>query len=310
MGPTWQVLFSALVFVGVLLAVTLLRSSLQARHAAQRAQLRHRVGHMLDDPRLLQARSDTPLGALGAWLGATLDRAGDPRTVPRLLLACMLWGAVATFGTLWLIPGPGGAAGVLFMSLPVLLLRARGRERSEALSRQLPDAMDLIARAMRAGHAFSDALRQSAPELPAPVGDELARVSEQHRLGVEMREALETLLARNPDNFDLRLMTSAVMLQRETGGNLIETLDALGSTMRERQVFQGKVEALTAEVRLSAVILTLLPFFVAGLILLVRPGYLTPLVTTALGRGMLAGGGLSLLIGVGVMRKLSQVEAA
>ena len=107
----------------------------------------------------------------------------------------------------------------------------------------------------------------------------------------------------------MRLFVSAVLLQRETGGNLVEMLDNLGQTIRDRLVFQDKVRALTAEVRLSAAVLTGMPFLVAGVIFFVQPDYLRPLIETPLGRGLLLAGGCALIAGAWMMRLVSRVEA-
>ena len=114
---------------------------------------------------------------------------------------------------------------------------------------------------------------------------------------------------RNPHNFDLRIVVSATLLQRETGGNLIEILSNIATTIRGRFIFKGKVRALTAEVRTSAFILGALPFVVAGSLMVLRPGYLVPLMTEPTGRTMLLICGTLFGSGVLLMRSLSQVEA-
>jgi tight adherence protein B len=126
---------------------------------------------------------------------------------------------------------------------------------------------------------------------------------------MELRPCLESLLRRVPHCFELRLLVGAVLLNRETGGNLVEILDRLADTVRERLVFEGKVRALTAEVRVSAIILSFMPFAAAAVLTWVDATYLLPLTEPGLGRTMLFGATLSMVAGMLLMRRLAQVEA-
>ncbi len=307
----FQVFFALTVFVGTMLAVTLGWWALRVRTEARRMQLAQRVGSVTAEDKVLRLRQiEGDSWGLAGHLAAQLRQAGDLRTPTQLLVRMILLGGAGLLLSLWLLDGPAGPIGAVLTLAPYLSVRLRASQRSERLTEQLPDAMDLIARTLRAGQAFSQALRASAHELPSPIGDELAHVSEEHRLGRDLRACLEALLQRNPENWEMRLFVSSVLLQRETGGNLVEMLDHLATTIRERIVFLGKVQALTAEVRLSARILGLLPFFVAGVILLMRPTYLSPLFQTELGNTMVLGGVISLALGALAMRRLAAVEAA
>ncbi len=307
----FQVFFALTIFVGSMLAITLGWWAVRVRSEARRLQLARRVGNESEVGKVLKLRQiEGDAWGLPGHLGAQLRQAGDLRTPTQLLVRMVLLGGGGLLATLWLLDGPAGAVGAVLAAIPYVSVRVKASQRSDRLTEQLPDAMDLIARTLRAGQAFSQALRASAQELPSPIGDELAQVSEEHRLGRDLRACLEALLQRNPDNWEMRLFVSSVLLQRETGGNLVEMLDQLATTIRERIVFLGKVQALTAEVRLSARILGLLPFFVAGVILLMRPTYLTPLFETELGNTMVLAGVVSLVLGGVTMRRLAAVEAA
>jgi tight adherence protein B len=309
-----QIVLTAAVFLGVLLATSFLWWSWQTRQDARKQQLAMRVGSVMDDSRLLRLReADEAARGRGRWrnhLARTLRSAGDERRPRDLLLAMGVMAASGLFFTFWVLPFPGALAGALVGLVPYLAVAGEGRRRSQKLTEQLPDALDLISRALRAGRAFGDALRLAATELPAPVGEELVQVSEEHRLGIDLRDSLSNLLVRNPRNWDLRLFVGSVLLQRETGGNLIEMMDHLAETIRERLIFESKVEALTAEVRFSAWVLGVLPFLVASILLLVQPLYLVPLLTTHLGRIMLTFGAVSLTVGALTMRRLAHLEAA
>jgi tight adherence protein B len=133
-------------------------------------------------------------------------------------------------------------------------------------------------------------------------------VFEENQLGRDLRTSFNTLSDRNPRNFDLKLFVSSVLLQRDTGGNLIEILGNISKTIRDRFVFDAKVSALTAEARISAIILGGLPFAILGIISMMRPDYLRPLIEDPLGHYVTAGALVWFSIGVLVMRAVSDVE--
>lgn len=311
MGRFGALILSSLVVLGVLTVLTLSLWSWRTRHLADRQELSRRMGVRASASRLTREAPEGLLGLfgpMGEWLHLQLEVADGEVRVDRFLMRS---GALALGGlmvSMLALDGIGGLAGTLLGLLPLAWVRNKVVRRNEVLSVQLPDALDLIGRSLRAGHAFSEALKVCGDEMPSPIGLELARLSEQNRLGIPMRDALLDLAARHPENFDLRLFASSVMLQRETGGDLIELLTNLSETLRERMLFDRKALALTAEVRTSAAILTTLPFFVAGAILVLRPGYLVPLVEAEVGRTMLTFGVISLVLGVIVMRRLARVE--
>ena len=141
-----------------------------------------------------------------------------------------------------------------------------------------------------------------------PISGEFGLVYEQNNLGRDFRDCMEALVARNPSNFDLKIFASSVLLQRETGGNLIEILEGISGTIRKRFVFKGKVKALTAEARFSAIILGVLPIFIFGVIKLIRPEYLDPLFNDPLGLAMLGFVVVWFTMGVFVMVELTKIE--
>jgi tight adherence protein B len=193
--------------------------------------------------------------------------------------------------------------------IPVLRARSRALAREARLTEQLPDALDLLARSLAAGQGLVDGLRGVAEEIPAPLGPAFARAWEEQNLGRDLRDVLGDLCARHPRVFDLRIFSSAVLLQRQTGGNLVEILQNLARTLRERAAFRGRVRALTAEARFTGWVLGGLPFAVAGLLLLVQPGYLAPLVRDPLGRTILLGCSGAFVVGVALIRRAARVEA-
>jgi len=219
--------------------------------------------------------------------------------------------------------GSAGAAVALLLGLPVALVPPAWlvlgslpwihavritRRRVAQIQEQLGDAVDLIARALRAGHALASALRMVADQAPAPISQEFASVCEQIGFGVPADEALREMATRSRSE-DLRYFVIAVLLQRETGGNLAELLDNIAAMVRQRQQLRQSVRALSAEGRLSAWILSILPFALAGAIAVINPELLSLLWTDPAGRAMSASALLMMVTGILVMRRLIRVRA-
>lgn len=160
-----------------------------------------------------------------------------------------------------------------FATLPWLAVRRKRSRRLKRLEEQLPDATDLIARALRAGHSFAGALGMLAEELADPLGSEFRIVFDEINFGVAMNTALHNMTERVPLD-DLRYFVIAVLIQRESGGNLAEILGNIGFIIRERLKLFSKVKALSAEGRLSAWILALLPFVLIGVLSVLSPGFI------------------------------------
>ena len=139
---------------------------------------------------------------------------------------------------------------VLFFTLPWLWLYKKRASRLKKFAGQLPDAMELVARALRAGHSLAAGMHVVAEEMPAPISKEFGRVYEEQNLGIPLEEALKGMCDRVP-NLDLRFFVTSVAIQRQTGGDLAEILDRIGHVIRERFKILGQVKALTAEGRLS-----------------------------------------------------------
>ncbi len=182
--------------------------------------------------------------------------------------------------------------------------KARRLARLEA---QLADGIDLVARALRAGHGLPQALRMVAQDGPKPLAEEFAVACDQMSFGIPADEALRTLAKRNPSD-DLRCFVIAVVLQRETGGNLAEALDAIAALVRERQRLRQKVRALSAEGRFSAWILGLLPFALAASIAVINPGLISVLWTDPAGRAMSSVSLAMMLVGILAMREIVRIR--
>ena len=175
---------------------------------------------------------------------------------------------------------PVGA--VVLFSFPWLWLFNKRRARLKKFASQLPDAMELVARALRAGHALAAGMHVVHEEMPPPISKEFGRVYEEQNLGISLDDAMMNMCNRVP-NLDLRFFVTAVSIQRQTGGDLAEILDKIGYVVRERFKILGHVKALTAEGRLSGIVLIALPFGLFGLMLQMKPDYVAALWTDPMG---------------------------
>lgn len=202
----------------------------------------------------------------------------------------------------------GFLLGLFGALLPIFyVLRARNK-RTEAISAQLPEALEMMSRSLRAGHAMQGAFQLVAKELPPPIATEFAKCYEEQKLGKSIDEAVRNMVARCPGNLDLKIFAVMVAIQRETGGNMIELLEGIANTIRDRYNFYGKLKVITAEGRSAAMILGSLPIVIAGIVGLLNPDYLTVLFTDRLGNFMLGAGVTSLCLGLYIMNKMTQIE--
>jgi tight adherence protein B len=187
------------------------------------------------------------------------------------------------------------------------LVRARAW-RSRQISEQLPNALDMMARSLRAGHSLVNAFKLVATEMPGPINLEFARAYEEQNLGVSFHRAVQQMVGRVPGNSDLQIFGVAVIVQRETGGNLVEMLEKLGETIRARYQFYGKLSGLTAEAHTSALVLAALPIVTALFLMIVNPQYISPLITKPLGQIILGCTLTSWLVGLVWLRQMGKVE--
>lgn len=197
--------------------------------------------------------------------------------------------------------------GLMFLCVPyVLVLRAR-TARLIKIEEQLPEAADFLARAMRAGHSFTNVLQMVGTELPEPLAGEFRTAHEEINYGVPLNEALYNLAERIPLT-DLRYLVIAVVIQRESGGNLAEILGNISHIIRERLKLLGKVRVLSAEGRMSAWILGLMPFCAMAFMTMMNPRYTSILWTDPTGIKMLCYGFGMILIGVLWIRRLIHIR--
>ena len=196
---------------------------------------------------------------------------------------------------------------VLLGVTPLLYLRRKKKKRIRKLQSQLPDGLDMIARALRAGHAFTTGMRLAADEFGDPFGAELSETLDEINFGVSVSDALANLATRL-DSPDIRYFVISVLIQRTTGGNLAEILENIARLIRERIKFQGKVRVLSAEGKLSAVILIALPFVIVLALSFLSRNYIYVLWAEPAGRIMSGVVVIMMILGALVMKKIVTIE--
>ncbi|MBU1001113.1 MAG: type II secretion system F family protein [Proteobacteria bacterium] len=196
---------------------------------------------------------------------------------------------------------------VIFFYAPFFWLRRRKAKRMNKFNAQLADALDLIARALKAGHAFSQGMRMVADEFEDPIGPEFAKTLDEINFGISVGQALLSLTQR-VDCPDLKFFVVSVNIQRETGGNLSEIVSNIARLVRERFKFAGKVQVLAAEGKLTAYILLSLPFAIGLAISAINPEYMSEMHTTENGRNLITGALILMSMGAAVLKKLITIR--
>ena len=191
--------------------------------------------------------------------------------------------------------------------LPMINLRSKKKKRMAKFEKQLPDALGLVARALRAGHAFSSGMKLASQEFGDPLGAEFEKAQDEINFGLSVADALKNM-TRRVDCPDLKFFVVSVILQRETGGNLAEIIESLAHLIRERFKFRGKVRVLTAEGRLSAGILLILPFVLFAGLFLMNPEYVSPLITDPIGIVLLEVSAILMVTGVIFIKRIINVD--
>jgi len=196
----------------------------------------------------------------------------------------------------------------LGLGVPLLLVKNSRDKRTEKISAQMPDALDMLVRSLRAGHGLSSGFKLVATDMPVPIAVEFGRCFVEQNVGIDFRTAVTNMTERVPNNLDLKIFAVSVVVQHETGGNLVEILEQIAHTVRERYKFYGKLKALTAEGRVSAAILGGLPFVTAFVAASLNPDYMRLLIVDPIGRMMVLVGALLWTSGFAAMRYISKVD--
>jgi tight adherence protein B len=293
---------------------------------AKRARLRQRLGEVLlhsastEDVEVLLARqelmSEIPwMNRLlvrvqaATHLKRVLDQADLQITVTRLIMFSAMAGILAALAASMLtvsfliiiIIGLAGAA------IPFVHVFWMRKKRFDKFLEHLPDALELMSRALTAGHAFSEALHMVSTEMPEPIAGEFRKTYEEQNLGLSLKLALENLTQRIP-LLDLRLCVTAILIQRETGGNLAEILEKVAVTIRERFRILGDLKTLTTSSRMSAWLLCGLPIFVAIAVTIMNEEYMSVLWKDQRGHKLIAAAMLLQITGMLIVRKILNIK--
>jgi len=324
MNPTYALL-AVLVFLAVALALEGVHQIWASKHSAASKRLAARLrsiensGAEAASTGIERARPqsrwnwlDEQVLALlpgGSSLQRYVETSGTGKTAGGMVVMSVVLGSVGFFVPLILArPFVFSLVGASIMAgLPWLWLARRRDHRMRLFEMQIPEALDLMGRAMRAGHAFSTSVKMVADEMKEPLGPEFRLLCDEMNYGVPQTDALQRLAQRVPIP-DLSYFVVAVTIQRESGGNLAELLDKIAGVVRGRLVLLGEVRTLSAEGKLSAWILGSLPFATGLLINLLSPKFMELLWTDPTGIRLVGSALLSMTIGVVWMRNIIRIR--
>ncbi|HJV84033.1 MAG TPA: type II secretion system F family protein [Noviherbaspirillum sp.] len=289
-----------------------------AKRIAQRLKLMSEQGRSPENSSILKQRllSKFPgvqrlleriprIDLLDGWL----EQSGLNMSVARLC-AASLGCFAAVFALLWILKLPvavAAACGLAAGGIPFAYVTAAKRKRLHAIEEQLPDALDLVSRALRAGHSFSSAIQMVGQELADPLASEFKLVFDEVNYGIPMQDALKHLSARVPGT-DVGYFVVAVLIQRETGGNLAELLGKIATLVRERLRLFGQIRVYSAEARLSAWILGLLPIVLVLFLNIVNPRFMRVLWTDPAGEKIITVISVMMVFGAFWMRKIIRIK--
>lgn len=273
-----------------------------------------------DDSPLLKREAEVSSISVWAWVlerfnlvervkrtlaAADMDWTVGRTTLSMLVSATVAWAILSQIP--WLPLWGLAVLGVLVGMTPYFYIGKRKDKRWEKIEEQFPDALESLARALRAGHPFAGALDHVASQTPNPLGKELKRTFAEGALGAPWERALENLAERLPLQ-EVCIFVSAVQMQGKSGGNLSEVLEKLSENMREAAALKGEVKAMSGQGRMAGYILSALPLVITGFMFYVNPTFLNPLFTEEIGRKMVTGAIIGLIAAHFVIKKLVDIR--
>lgn len=320
---TGLLLFAVLVFGAVLLTLQVILVIALGSAARDTRKIRQRLRELSQDRSeasisLVREKYLKQLSPFERWmdglagmaaLDIMIEQSGRLFPAYRLVLASLLLAVVCGVAA-WVALHDARAAGALAalaLLAPYVKVARDRRKRLKKFEEQLPEALDIMTRALKAGNPFLVALSYAAREMDSPLSDEFSIVFDEINYGRDLADAFHYLLVRVP-SVSLTAMSTAILIQRETGGNLSEILDKIARLLRERFVFEREIGVLAAEGRTSAWVLCMMPLFVAGLIHWINPRYYEEMLATDAGRDLLGLAVVLLLIGMLWISRLVKIE--
>lgn len=256
------------------------------------------------------------------WAGSILTKKGKTKQIEEELGRADIPLRADEYLAIWILAalGPGTlmymSTGNLFLSLllyllgiliPPTMVKSARKKRQKRFTGQLNDSLSIMSNSLRAGFSFMQALDLVSKEMPNPISKEFARTFREINYGTSTEEALQNLVKR-VDSDDIDLLVTAVLIQRQVGGNLAEVLDNISYTIRERIRIQGEIRTLTAQGRISGWIIGLIPPILILMLLILNPSYMKPLFATQAGLIMLAGGVIGELIGIILINRIVTID--
>jgi tight adherence protein B len=272
-------------------------------------------GSFGDDQLVFRGRMEGTTSVIEKWMTDTfdiqrsLDQADMKLTVGKFTLICVALALVGTVGCL-LAPIPiyiGPLVGIGLFFVPFFGVNFKKKRRIAKFNAQLPEALEMLGRSLRAGHSLGAGFGLIADEMQDPLAREFGRCFEEQNLGISLEQSLDSMTKRIP-NLDLRFFATAVILQRQTGGDLAEILDKIGRLVRARYRLTGQIQALTGEGRLSGIVLLSLPPGLFFMMLYLNKSYVMKLFTDPMGQWMLGGAIFMQLLGALVIRKIIDIK--
>jgi tight adherence protein B len=307
---------AVLVFVG---ATRLPERLAERRVEARLKQIQEYDDDKAVDAELIKSMRTGPLPALERFMGQTsrgsalarlIEQSGVKKaTVSGVMLIALGLAVAGAIGAAMIVRGgfamPIG--GVVGFSVPFFFLRYKRNARIRKFEEQFPEALDLISRSLKAGHAFANGLKMVADELEEPVGPEFRKTFDEQNFGLPLKDALDNLATRVP-LLDVRFFSTAVLIQRETGGNLSEILENLAHVVRERFKILRQVRVYTAHGRLTGYVLLALPAALAVALMFINPEHMDLLFKERMGRIMLMGACVMQFVGYMWIKQVIKIE--
>lgn len=317
-----------LIFAGmVFVAIVLLGSALIVPTAGTAAQasrkMRMRIGRHLDmrEPGTTSLLREQYLKELSpleraieklpliSQFSYVVEQSGIKTSGAKVVTTSLIWGPLVAIAVFILMKNVPLAIllGVLVFFFPIGRIVMARNARLARFEEQLPEALDIMSRALKAGHPFNETLNLVSEEMQDPIGGEFGRIFSDINFGLPLKTALQGILTRVP-SASMHTLITAVLIQSESGGKLAEILEKVAIVIRGRFKLQRKIKSLSAEGRMSAWILSLIPFALAAMISVINPGYLPVLLNEPLGIKLIMGSFFMLIVGVFWIRSIIQIQ--